>query len=354
MRPTSARADLLRLINGFQASQAIHVAAKLKLADLLVAGLRSAEDLATATGAHPLSLYRLMRALAAIGVFHEDESGAFGLTEMGDFLRSGVAGSQAAMAQLIGQPSFWRAWGDLLFAVRSGDTAFDHVHGTAVWEYRRRDPEEGRVFDEAMASDTEASADAVMQVWDFGRYRRIVDVGGGDGTFLAKIMLAHPHVHGILFEQAQVLARAARTLESSRIAERCEIRSGDFFAGVPEAADAYLLKWILHDWDDLAAIQILRSCRRAMLPRSRLLVVEHVVGAPNAAPEGKMMDLTMMVMCGGRERTQREFDAVFAAAGLQPTSVTPTGTPLSLIECSVRVHDEADRARSQGHMKVCR
>jgi hypothetical protein len=332
MSAQDARANLLRLINGFQASQAIHVAATLGLADLLGRGPRTASELAAQSGTHPAALYRLMRALAAIGVFKEDDDQRFALTAVGEFLRNEIAGTHAPMAQLVGRPNFWQAWGDLLYAVRSGATAFDHVHGSGVWEYRAKCPEEARIFDRAMAAGTERFAEAVVDVCDFGRFRHVVDIGGGDGVFLAKVLAAFPHLRGTLFDQPHVAARAASSLETYGFEGRCRAVGGNFFVGVPEGADAYLLKWILHDWDDTASIGILQSCRRAMRPTGMLLVVEHVIGPPNTSPDGTFMDLTMMVLTGGRERTREEFAALFAEAGFRLVSVTPTATPLSVIE----------------------
>ena len=332
MTAQGARADLLHLINGFQASQAIHVAATLGLADLLRAGPKSTADLAASTGTHPVALYRLMRALASIGVLREAKGRRFALTPIGEFLRSDVVGTHAPMAELIGRPTFWQAWDNLLHAVRTGGIAFDDLHGRSVWAYRAEHPEEERIFDRAMAAGTEGFAEAVLDVCDFGRFDRVIDVGGGDGTFLAKILAAHPRIVGTLFEQPQIVARAAASIESHGLSNRCEAVGGNFFASVPAGGDAYLLKWILHDWDDAAAIDILRSCRRAMKPLARLLVFEYIVGPPNAAPDAAFMDLNMMVMAGGRERTREEFAALFAQAGFRLTSVTPTGTPFSLIE----------------------
>jgi SAM-dependent methyltransferase len=330
------RADLLRLINGFQASQAIHVAASLGLADLLGSGPKAAADLAAATKAHPAALYRLMRALASIGLFQEDDDRRFALTPVGEFLRTDVAGTHAPMAQLIGRSNHWAAWGALLSAVRSGVIAFDHVHGSGVWEYRAQHPEETRIFDRAMASGAERFAEAVLDVCDFSRFHSVVDVGGGDGMFLAKILAAHPSLHGTVFDQPHVAVKAAISLEALGLSGRCEAIAGDFFVGVPEGGDVYLLKWILHDWDDAAAIDILRSCRRVMKPSARLLAVEHVIGLPNASPDGKFMDLAMMVVTGGRERTEAEFAALLAEAGFQLISVTPTTTPLSIMEGALK------------------
>lgn len=328
----AARADLLQSIVGFQASQAIHATAALGIADLLISGRKHIADLALATGTHPDSLYRLMRAMASIGVFHEDEERSFSLTAVGHLLRSDVADSCAPIAELMGRPSFWQAWGDLLHAVRTGVSAFNHVHGTSVWEHRALHPEEGEVFDRAMAVRTEQFAVAVLKACDFGRFVHVVDVGGGDGTLLAKIVAAHPRIRATLFDQPQVVARAQLSHAPLGLSSRCQLVAGDFFVNVPEDADAYLLKWILHDWDDTASVDILRTCRRAMKPGSRLLVVEHIIGPANTSPRGKFMDLNMLVMTGGRERTRQEFESLFDRAGLRLQSVTPTSTVLSVIE----------------------
>jgi hypothetical protein len=332
MSANEARADLLHLINGFQASQAIHVAATLKLADLLGSGAKTTADIAGSTKTHPVSLYRLMRALAAIGVFHEDEEHRFALTAVGEFLRSDVSGTHAPMAELVGRPYFRQAWGDLIHTVRTGVTAFDHAHGKNVWEYRTERPDEERIFDRSMATATERFAEAVLDACDFGRFQHIVDVGGGDGMFLAKILAAHPRIHGTLFDQPHVITRAAASMDSLGFSGRCQGLGGNFFVNLPEGADAYLLKWILHDWDDKASIDILRSCRRAMKPASKLFIVEHVIGPPNTSREAKFMDLSMMVLTGGRERTRDEFAVLLADAGFRLLSVTPTVTPLSVIE----------------------
>ncbi|CAN7436583.1 acetylserotonin O-methyltransferase [Bosea sp. LjRoot237] len=322
------------MILGFRASQAIHVAATLGLADLLRTETRTSEALAAATGTHPASLYRLMRSLASMGLFHEDEERRFTLTAAGRLLRSDVAGSLAPMARLIGRPNFWQAWGDLLHAVRTGATAFDHVHGCGVWDYRANHSEEAGIFDRAMASITEQAAEAVLAACDFSRFHRLVDVGGGDGMLLARILAAHQHLCATLFDQPHVIARASAALESAALSDRCLALGGDFFVEVPEGGDAYLLKWILHDWDDAASVDILRSCRMAMTPAARLLIIEHVIDEPNKSPAGTLMDLNMMVMTGGRERTGAEFAALLAAADFETVSVTPTASTLSILEAA--------------------
>ena len=332
MDAQGGRLALLHLINGFRASQAVHVAATLGLADLLNSGPKAAAELAVATETHPAALYRLMRALASIGVFEEDEAGRFALTTVGEFLRSDIAGTHAPTALLVGRPDNWQAWADLSYAVRSGATAFDHVHGSSVWEYRAKHPEESRIFDRAMAAGTERFAEIAIGVCNFGRFGTVVDIGGGDGVFLAKILAAHPRVCGILFDQPHVISQAAGTLESFGLADRCQVLGGNFFVQVPDGGDAYLLKWILHDWNDEACLDILRSCRRSMKPSGRLLIAEHLIGPPNTSPDGKFMDLTMMVMNGGRERTREEFAVLFTRAGFKLMSVTTTETSLSVLE----------------------
>jgi hypothetical protein len=327
-----ATAELMQLILGYQMSQAIHVAASLGLADLLSAGPRTGAELAAATGTHPGALYRLMRALAAAGVFFEDARHAFSLTPVGEQLKCDAAGSCAPMAELMGRASTWQAWGDLAYAVRTGNTAFDHVHGQGVWEHRARHPEEEEAFDRAMSARTEQFERAVLAVCDFGRFAHIVDVGGGDGTLLTRILVAHPGVRATLFDQPRTAARAEISLASLGLSARTQAIGGNFFVGVPEGGDAYLLKYILHDWDDTAAVDILRSCRRAMRPDAALIVLERVIGPPNAAAHGKLMDLHMLVMTGGRERTRDEFAALFHQAGFKLASVTPTASPLAVIE----------------------
>ncbi len=304
---TSTRADLLQLINGFKMSQAVQVAATLGIADLLSRGPQSIEDIAAATCTEPNALYRLMRVLAARGVFAERLDREFGLTPMGELLRCDVPGSLAFMAQLSGQSSVWQAWTTMLHSLQTGDPAFDHVHGCSIWDFRRRNPVEGAIFDRAMALGTERYADAALDAYDFGRFQTIVDLGGGDGAFLGAVLARYPYMRGTLFDQPHVIGRSTRRDEALVVGDRCVTTAGDFFVSVPEKADAYLLKWILHDWGDAAAINILRTCHRAMKSSSKLIVIEHVIEPPNSGIEGKLLDLTMMIMNGGRERTQEEF-----------------------------------------------
>jgi hypothetical protein len=324
--------DLMRLVNGYQVSQAIHVVATLGIADLLKDGPRTSDELATATGAHPRALYRVLRALAAAEVFHESGESRFSLTPMGECLRSDAADSVAPWAASMGRPYYWQAWGHLLHSVRTGENAFRHVHGTDVWEYRARHPEEGAIFDRAMTGLSRGIVDAVLAAYDFSSFRRVVDVGGGQGALLAGLLAAQPGMHGILFDQLHVVARAEQVMQEQGVGDRCEVVAGSFFEAVPAGGDAYILKAILHDWDDAASVVILKVCRRVTGPETKLLVLERVLGPPNEDADAKFSDLNMLVAPGGQERTRDEFAALFGAAGFRLTAVVSTGKRLSVLE----------------------
>ena len=304
----SPRDALLRMTNAYQVSQAIHVAATLGIADLLEDGPKSADELAEATGTHAPTLYRLLRALASVGVFAEQSDSRFGSTTLADYLRTDAPGSLRAWARLIGQPHFWASWGHLLHSVRTGEPAFPDLHGTNVWEHRAAHPEDSAIFDAAMTGLSAPVAEAVAQSYDFSRIGVLADVGGGEGGLLAAILAANPTLRGVLFDLPHVVATAGALLERAGVANRCEIVGGSFFETVPEGADAYLLKSIIHDWDDAAAIEILRTCRAPMADTARLLVVEPVIRPGNEPDRAKFSDLNMLVMLGGRERTADDFE----------------------------------------------
>ena len=323
---------LKRLTDGYQVSQAIYVAATLGIADLLKDGPRDSDDLATATNTHPRTLYRLLRALASVGVFHEKSDRRFALTPLGDCLRSDAPEPVGGWAAYIGRPYYWQAWAYLVESVRTGENAFRHLHGIGNWEYRARHPEEGALFDRAMTALSRQNTESVLAVYDFGRFNRIVDVGGGQGALLAAILAHYPNVRGVLFDQPHVVSRAGRLLGHAGVADRCEIVGGDFFVTVPEGADAYAMRSILHDWEEREAVAILRACRRAIVPDGRLLVIERVVGPPNDDHDAKFSDLNMLVSPGGQERTREEYEALFAAAGFRLIQVFPTAMGTNVIE----------------------
>ena len=326
------RDALLRMTNAYEASQAIHVAATLGIADLLEDGPRSAEDLAEATGTHAPTLYRILRALASVGVFAEEPDGRFGLTPPAEYLRSDVLGSVRAWAMLVGRPSFWTSWGHLLAVARNGEPAFRELHGATVWGYLAAHPEEGATFGAAMTALSVGVVEAVVQSYDFSGAGVLVDVGGGEGALLAALLAANPSLRGVLFDLPHVVAGAKDRLDRAGVADRCEVVGGSFFEAVPEGADAYLLKSVIHDWDDTSAIEILRKCRAAMTGTGRLLVVERVIRPGNEPDRTKFADLYMLVALGGRERTAEEFGRLYAEAGFRLTDVIDTGSTFYVVE----------------------
>jgi hypothetical protein len=310
--------ELLRLINGYQVSQAIHVAATLGIADRLAGEPRSVDELALATDTHAPSLYRLLRALAAIGVLTELPDRRFALAPLGEGLRGEDPESSTAWAAFIGRPSHWSAWSHLLHSVRTGENAFSALHGVDVWAYRIEHPEEAEIFDAAMTALARRVTAAVLDAYDFGRHAVIVDIGGGHGALLAAILERHPQVKGVLFDQAAVVEAAAPI-------DGCRIVGGSFFESVPAGADAYILKSVLHDWEDESAVAILRTCRHAAPAGSALLIIERRLGPPNDEPAAKFSDLNMLVGPGGRERTLDQYAALLEAAGYRLIGETPAG-----------------------------
>jgi hypothetical protein len=323
--------ELMRLINGYQVSQALHVAAMLGVADQLKDGPKFCDDLAQASGAHPRSLYRLLRALAAVGVFQEIANKEFSLTPLGICLTSDVPGSRRNYARWIGTPGLWRSWGNLLHSIKSGDNAVRFTYGIDAWTYRRQNPEEQAIFNSAMTGNSRSEAEAVLAAYDFSRFGCVVDVGGGQGFLLKEILLACPAARGILFDQPQVIASADQVLASAGLAKRCQTVAGGFFESVPGDGDAYIMKAILHDWDDHESIQILQNCCRSMSPTASLIVIERVIGPPNENPEGKFSDLNMMVQYAALERAHQEFQDLLRSGGFEMSEVVPTRCPLSII-----------------------
>lgn len=322
MPPPREFIELATIARGYQRSRALSVAADLGIADHLIRGPKSADDLAVATGTHPPTLYRVLRALASIGVFHELDDRRFELNEIAEFLRSDHPLSVAPLARMLGADYEWKAWGELHHSVRTGENAAVHALGMDVWEHRRLHPDDNDVFDAAMRTLTRSYADEV-RAYDFGQHRVIADIGGGTGALLAEILQAHPDSRGILFDQPQVVANAAPVLEDARIADRVEVAGGNFFDIVPDGADVYILRRILHDWVDDRCTDILRCIRSAMTNEATLVVIEGVVGRPNEDPVIKFLDLMMLVSAGGRERTDTEWRALLSQSGFRLQQVVP-------------------------------
>jgi hypothetical protein len=324
--------DLLSLIDGFRVTQTIHAAVELGIPDLLGDGERTADDLADATQADPATLYRLLRALASLGILREAEDRRFSLAELGAPLRADAPGSLRGWVRLQGRDYIWRSWGNLTNAVRAGENSFRALHGTDIWEWRADHPEESAIFDDAMRSTTLAANSAILAAYDFGRFGTVVDVAGGNGALLAALLRAHPGMRGILFDQEHVVSGAGPILQAAGVLDRCEVVGGSFFSSVPEGGDAYVLKWIIHDWEDSESIAILRTCRDAMGPEAVVLLIERDLGPPNENPAAKLADLNMFVMPGGRERTEEEYGQLFAQAGLRHVSTALAASGHALME----------------------
>ncbi len=319
---TDARAELHRLVNGYQVSQALHVLTALGIPDRLADGPCSSQDLAALVGASDEPLYRLLRAVAAIGVLEELPERRFALTELGEGLRSDVSASLAGWAAFVGRGYYWAAWSRLIDGVRTGGHAFRLEHGTDPWTYRRTHPEEIPVFNRAMNSVSGQLAASLVVAYDFSKFRTIVDVGGGGGALIAAILDRHPGVRALLFDLPHIVAETRGFIEQAGFAARCELVGGSFFDSVPAGGDAYVLKSVLHDWYDADVKRILEVCHQAMRPDAVLLVIERLLAPANEGVEGKFSDLNMLVAAGGCERTIEEWDAVLRASRFGRQGVT--------------------------------
>lgn len=338
--PTTAalRAELRRLAQGYTATQLIYAAAKLGLADRLADGPATGEELAAQTGAVPDRLTRVLRGLATLGIVNHGDDDRFSLTLLGEGLRSDVPGSLQTYALITGD-EWYPAWGDLMYTIMTGEPAFERVFDASMFEYYRSQPEASERFNERMVTATTESARSVAQSYDFSGFQRIVDVGGGRGVLLATLLQEYPHLTGAVFELPHVVAEAEDFLREAGVADRCDVIGGDFFVSVPEGADGYLLSMILHDWEDDDALRILERCRDAMSPGSRLLMLETLLPERVEGPHYAVdLDLLMMVLLGGRERTESQYRALIEQAGLGFVGVIPTNSSrgASLIEAIKR------------------
>jgi O-methyltransferase domain/Dimerisation domain len=324
------QATLRQLIDGYRISQMICVAAELGIADVLAAGPRHYAEIARATRADALTLFRLLRALASVDVFARVDGDCFALTPLAEQLQTGVAGSLRPWAVLTGR--LYDTWAHLGHSVATGETAFDHLHGISVWDYRSRNPQEGRVFHDAMTANTTLVASAVVDAYDFSRFGTLVDVGGGEGALIQAVLTANPNLHGILFDVPAAVHEAAASFAVAGLAGRCQLLTGSFFESVPAGGDGYILSRILHDWHDDQAIHILQTIRRAMTGGCRLLIVERVVDAEKPSVEAAHTDIHMLVMTGGRERTVAEFQTLLAASDFELVRAIATGSPVQIVE----------------------
>lgn len=324
-------AALMQMIFGKAVTQAVSVLARFRLADALAKAPRTAAELAAEAGLHAGHLYRVLRALVSVGVLTTDDEDRFRLTPMGEFLRSDVPGSLRPVAMYVCDPWSWKPWGELAEAVKTGQPVFDRMFGEGVFDYLPKHPDEAATFNEGMTGFSQQAVQAMLKAHDFGRYGTIIDVGGGHGVILTAILNAHPKVKGIVFDSPSVVAGATKSIADAGLTGRCQAVGGSFFESVPGGGDLYILKHIIHDWNDANATQILKCCRAAIPATGKVMLVEMVV-PPNFGPSfANLLDLEMMVLCDGKERTAEEYGALLAAAGFRISQIIPTEAPHSLI-----------------------
>lgn len=326
-----ATEQMLQIISGFWVSRAVCIIAKLGIPDLLKSGPKTAEELALATKTHAPSLFRVLRALASVGVMNSVD-GAFAQTPLTETLVTDAPGSLRWFAvSELGQEHY-PAWGNLMHSVKTGEIAFDNFFGVDAWTYFQQNPEDAAVFNDSMSGVTAATNEAFLSVYDFSPFETIVDVGGGHGGLITSILKINQKARGILFDAPAVISGARSKIDAAGLAERCQTVAGDFFKSVPAGGDAYVLKWIIHDWNDEKAITILRNCRSRMRASGKLILVDCVVPETDEPDFSKFIDLNMLVMTGGKERTEKEFEELLRTAGFKLLRVIPTEVPTSIIE----------------------
>jgi hypothetical protein len=332
-RPAPAE-HILQLATGYIASISIYIVAKLKIADLLAGGPKPVKELAAASGSHEDRLYRVLRTLASVGVFAEVAPRQFALTPAGAALQTGTQDSVYPMALWLADPLHFRVYAEMLHTVKTGEITFDHVCGKPIFEYLPGEREESDIFDHAMTWFSDWVVPAVLEAYDFSSIGTLLDVAGGRGALMRGILKKYPQMKGMVVDLEHVIEAAKQDPDNKALGDRCRFQPADFFAAVPNDADAIIMKSIIHDWDDEPAVRILKNCCKALggKPKAKILLVEAVLTPGNAPHLGKFLDLEMMTFPGGRERTEEEFRKLFAAAGIRLSRVVPTKSPLCVVE----------------------
>jgi hypothetical protein len=321
-----------QIILNFWLSRALYIFVKLGIPDLLKDGSKTTNELAAATTTHAPSLYRLLRALASVGMVKSTGDGKFELTPLSELLVTDAPGSlRWFMMSELGQEHY-PAWGNLMHSVKTGEIAFDHLYGMNIWEYFAKNPDDGAIFNNSMSGVTAVANETITASYDFSGFRQLVDVGGGHGGLATGILKKNPNLKAVVFDAPEVINGTREKITAAGLSDRCEALSGDFFESVPEGGDAYILKWIIHDWDDEKSIRILRNCRKHMTADSRLIIVDTVVPETDEPHFSKFFDLNMLVMTGGKERTEAEFRQLLLSAGFKLLRVIPTDLPTSIVE----------------------
>lgn len=318
------QSTFLDMVSAMMAAKIVSAAVELGIADILGEASLTIEEVIRKTGAHGPSLRRLLRALVGLGVVEENGPGHYALTEFGRLLRPDVPGSVGRLMMARCAPEFWRSWGELVGSIRTGQSGWALAHGMPWLDYYQDHPDQWAVFNAHMGQHTRDVAPGIIEAYDFARFQTIVDVGGGDGTLTAEILRAYPGLQGVVFDLPQVVSSAPAVLAEAGVGDRADAVAGDFFASVPEGADAYLMKFILHDWEDQRAIEILQNCRTAMPGNGRVLIVERVIPEPVTAADAQdlLYDIFMLVATGGKERTTQEYRALLSCAGLTLSGLT--------------------------------
>ncbi len=326
---------MLQMMNAYRLSQSISVAAKLGIADLLADGPKNSEELAQATGTHASSLYRLLRSLASFGIFAEDETGRFGLTPRAAMLQTNVPGSIRAYAIVTGEEWHWRMWGGILHSVKTGEPAFDHLFGMEFQDYYNQNPEVAKNFDGAMVSVLGMTDAAIVTNYDFSSIDKVVDVGtgGGDGSLIASLLKKNPKMQGIFFDLPDRIAKVKDLIKDEGLEERCELVAGDVFESFASGGGAYIIKNLIHDYDDERAIKLLKNCHDAIAENGKVLAVEMIVPPGNEPSLAKIVDVEALIMSAGAiERTEGQYRDLFEAAGFKLTNVISTRSPMSILE----------------------
>ena len=325
-------AQLIQMATAYWISRVVYAAAKLELADRLSDGPKSAAELAPATGMHAPSLHRLMRTLAGLGVLADAGSGRFALTPLGEALKKGAPGSAHATVLTLGGHLMWRGYEQVMYSLETGLPGFDKAFGVPVFDYLAAHPDEASLFSETMVGFHGDEPPAVAAAYDFSRFGTVVDVGGATGNMLAAILARHSGPRGVLFDLPHVVREAPELLRARGLAGRVSIEAGSFFETVPQGGDAYVLSHIIHDWSESQCLTILGHCRKAMGPGGRLLLVEMVLPDGDAFHPGKLLDMTMLVMPGGQERTASEYGELLRKAGFRLERVVPTASAASVVD----------------------
>jgi O-methyltransferase domain/Dimerisation domain len=324
--------NVLELLTGAWTAQCVYVAVKLGIPDELANRPLPADEVARRVAADPGAVYRLMRALASRGVLVHRRDGTFKLTSIGKALRTGTPGSVRDFALFLGHPLRWEDWGNLLYSVQTGEPSVAKLRGMPFFEYVESDSDLAEAFNNAMTAGSEFAIYAVLAAYDFSGYRKLIDIGGGHGRLLSMILAKAPAARGVLFDLPTVVDGAGPEQMKAGVADRCEVIGGSFFDSVPEGGDGYLMKAILHDWDDDDALTILANIRSAIAPHGKLLLLESVLPERSSSDIGLLIDLEMLVAVGGKERTHAEWTDLLGRAGFRLTRVVPTATPVSIIE----------------------